>query len=423
MIDKGLTWGQLFDSLGLTPGIPAPLKPFNPSVSGASEIEDIKHFDTADKVALMAALLAPFFCPWVSWEDTFEVARAGESSPLMFRVFQERDSIASVLHLCKRLKSAPVLHLAYEGPKTVAEAIISIVEEASSSGDAQDEYGENFYSFFKGNDPMGSAARLRDFLKRPKGLEKPEIDLFGLVSAFPGWVLLKRETQPVMWASRQDELALILKNASLPNMAARQKLAVQMMQEAIQVFESQGETEHAAIAKSNLANLISRVDWLTVEERFRRAKALYDDAIRTATDRRFRALLMDNVAGQLGKAANDGFPVSRREALDLSTKAAEELEAVGELSELPSVLANVVGHLKGLKDETKTRKDDLQRGREIARRAIAMLAKNCEVPHREKLSSELKRTLADLLVRSVDFEPERREEFAGEALKILDSLN
>ncbi|MEE8264273.1 MAG: hypothetical protein V3R40_03340, partial [Gammaproteobacteria bacterium] len=76
----------------------------------------------------MSGLLEPFFCPSISRENAFEIARAGESSPLMFKLFQERTEVGVVLHLCKRLKSAPVLELAHEGPKLVVTTVLGLLE-------------------------------------------------------------------------------------------------------------------------------------------------------------------------------------------------------------------------------------------------------------------------------------------------------
>jgi hypothetical protein len=261
------------------------------------------------------------------------------------------------------------------------------------------------------------------YLTEQRNMAPPEIDLFALASALPGWTLLTPETHPLLWASRHDETALIFKNAPLTGINARQKLAVQMMEQAIAVFEKQGAEQDAAIAKSNLANLVSRVDWLTFDERFRRATALYDSAVQSATDREFRALLMDNIAGRLAEAAELGFPGSRRKALEMSMAAAQELEVIGKTERLPKVLSNVVAHLQGLRDETSNRREDLEKARELARRALALLEKPDLIPDSQVVVVRLKKMLADTLVRSADFEPDRKAEFAAEAIQLLDSID
>jgi hypothetical protein len=374
-------------------------------------------------MTLMAGLLAPFFCPFISWMDTFEIARAGESSPLMFRVFEERPQIGGVLHMCKALKQNPVLELAHEGPKRVVQLVVSMVDESQAFGENSTDLASNFLSYFVDTNARQSATQVQAFFADPRNKPKPDVDLYDFASALPAWTLLTRDSHSLMWASRHDELAVILKNAPLPGLERHQRRAAQMMEEAIVVFEEQGAGHDAAIAKSNLGNLISKVEWLSVDERYRRAMALYDSAVQTATERRFRALLMDNIAGRLGEAANHGFPGSRRKALEMSTAAAQELEAIGETERLPFVLSNVVLHLAGLRDESDTRKEDLQRAREIARRALVLLQQPNMSGNSEPIISHLKHILADLLVRSVDYEPDRKAEFASEALQLMDSAD
>src|SRR5215217_5718562 len=115
LIDEQLTWGRLFEDLNLTPGIAAKPTRLESCAHILSELNGVHRKSSDDeRMTLMAGLLAPFFCPFISWADTFEIARAGESSPLMFKVFEERPQIGGVLHMCKALKRNPVVELAHE---------------------------------------------------------------------------------------------------------------------------------------------------------------------------------------------------------------------------------------------------------------------------------------------------------------------
>src|SRR5687767_518455 len=114
-VDELLTWGRLFEALDLAPGIAAKPTRIDSCAHILAELEGGDRKSSVDeRMTFMAGLLAPFFCPFISWADTFEIARAGESSALMFKVFEERHQIGAVLHLCKALKGTQILHLAHE---------------------------------------------------------------------------------------------------------------------------------------------------------------------------------------------------------------------------------------------------------------------------------------------------------------------
>lgn len=150
LIDERLTWGRLFTALDLTAGIAAKPTRLESCAQILSELNGLPRNSSVDeRMTLMAGLLAPFFCPFVSWTDTFEIARAGESSPLMFMVFEERPQIGIVLHLCKALKGSPVLQLAHEGPQKVAALVVSMLSQSETSELRNTEIASNFFSFFR----------------------------------------------------------------------------------------------------------------------------------------------------------------------------------------------------------------------------------------------------------------------------------
>jgi len=420
--DETLTWSDLFEALQLAPGIPAELPSFYTYDRVLGELQGAPMRSTvSERLAFLGGLLAPFFCPHISFEDTFAIAQAGESSPAMFRVFQERSHIMPVLPLCKRLKVTPVLVLAHEGSKVMIRFVDQLLVQRDQLGiEDRRTIGANLISYFAVGAAREAAEATRAYLLAPDGTPLPDIDVFALVTALPGWSLIRRDDNPLQWASRHDEIAVALKNIELPGRERRQRQAVKMMEEAIETFDDQGAGEDAAIARSNLANLMARVQWLTVEERTRRASALYDAAVASAKDPEFRALLMDNIASRLAESAAAGLSGTRGKALEMCIQASEQLESCGRRDRLPEVLANLVTHLAGLRAETAARREDLRRAREVGQRAMALMERLPDNAATERLRPLLFRSLADVYVRSTDYESGEKWEFAREALRLMD---
>lgn len=420
-LDERLTWGQLFLALGLTPGMQAA----QTRVDSSADILDTFNrggrkatFD--QKLSLMSGLLAPFFCPLITNDDVFEIARAGESSAHMFKVFQERDQIALVLDRCKGLKSSPVLMLAIEGPKALAQLAVRLLESGAATEKWPENLADNFVSFFINGPAQRHAEAIRAFSKDSSPILVPDVDVLAVVSDLPGWSLITRESHPMLWASRHDEVAVILKNAQLRHSTKQQKTAAGMMEEAIRVFEEAGEHKDAAIAKSNLGNLLSRAEWLTIEARQKRARSLYDSALESADalEPEFRALLMDNLASRLGDLGAMGDPHAAREGLETSMRAAQLLESIGS-ERLPAVLANVVRHLTNLREHTGNRLEDLRKANEVGKKALDMIERS---DADDRLRVLVINSLADVLVRSSDYEPERVKELCDEALRLIDTV-
>ena len=417
---QDLSWGQLFVAFGLTPGIRAELTSFPSGSQVLSELQSGSQISNSDeRMTFMAGLLAPFFCPFISWQDTFEIARTGESSPLMFRLFSERHQIGVVLSQCKMLKSAPSAVLASEGPLVLLRFLIAALTSDHLDAETRKRLGTNFLSYFRGLESEHQASLVATYLNSGKGGDAAQLDLARLILSLPAWTAITSESHPYEWACRHDHVAVALKNADIPNKRVNQQRAAAMIEEAVSVFVSIGEMEDAAVARSNLANLYLKAEWIPVDKKFELANELYEAALRDSRDSRFRALVLDNQAGLMGDAANFGMPVNRQKALELSMQSAAELEKAGETERLPFVLANVVAHMQAMKDETLDRKGDLQKARGLTRRALDLIQRCERSAQAIALETHLKSLLAELLVRSVDYEPEERDVFAQEALDLL----
>lgn len=73
-------------------------------------------------------LLAPWFMLHIPRYLTTKITTAGESSPEMFKLFQEHFEIFSVLHHCKRLKAMDVVALSREGANQAEQQLLSLAQ-------------------------------------------------------------------------------------------------------------------------------------------------------------------------------------------------------------------------------------------------------------------------------------------------------
>jgi hypothetical protein len=421
-----LTWGELFSALGMSPGTRATVDPYVYKKEAFTSVSQLNQsYNKNQRMTILTDLLSPFFLPHIGYNDVFEIVRAGESSAHMFRLFQERWQISSVLHICKRIKAENLTNICHMGPIVLLDTIASLFDHSNGQpSDADDrknidhleEVTNHLYSHFAHTSAASNVKCFAEACLNSNEVVIAGSDLIHILQSMVAWPLLKCDD--LSWAKRHDEVALRLKNLNLPGIESRQRQAAAMMEEAIVAFDQAGAVNDAAIARSNLGNLISTAAWLTVDQRARRATALYDAAIEGAEEPHFRALLKDNIAGNFGRAANLGLPVPARKGVELAKQAAAELEALGETERLPLVLTNVANHLLQLRDDRTNRARDLREAREFAARGLELLqaAARGVDPTQVRYVQHL---LADITVRLADYDKPEAKERAFEAARLL----
>jgi hypothetical protein len=416
-----VTWGEFYTALRMSPDENAEKECYAlpetaiPSMGWINE-----NYNTNQKTTLLADLLVPFFLPYVSYDDIFQIARAGESSAHMFHLFQERPSIVTVLSRCKRIKSERLSTIFYEGPLTVLDIIEVLFAKNSTPASEHDivenqKLLNNFSSCFDHTTASAEVKHLTEAWRLSDSAKMAGCNIYSIVQSSPAWSMLRPS---LVWARRHDDTAVRLKNISLPGSEARQRKAAELMKEAIAVFDEMGAPNDAAIARSNLANLLSGAVWLTLDQRAKQAGALYDAALVGVVEPRFKALLKDNIAGHLGRAINMGLPVPSRKGVDLAKQAAVELELLGETERLPLVLANVATHLLQLQNDTVSRVLDLREARQFAARALELLlAKGSNADERQ--TRHIQHLLADITLRLSDYDRSEAQENSAEAIRLL----
>jgi hypothetical protein len=220
----------------------------------ATPIEWMKLYHRVQVVGIDEAygeLLAPWFMNYIPSDLTTKISSAGDSSPAMFRLFQENSEILFVLQHCKRLKATPVPVLFEEGRETAENELLALI---SSNSDVLDKALLNLATYREVVACEGFDL-LRNLLLGLRALQEDES-----ASAVYFQAILNCE-QPSLQRLRAvsaDYVGMAFKNLNRLKPEARRKKALKWYNFSLATLpESQvGDADWAAI-KTNLANAYS----------------------------------------------------------------------------------------------------------------------------------------------------------------------